>query len=165
MRQAQACYARDDLGCVVELLAPSTATASEDDREGLRLLAFAYARLDRHTEARRTFGLWRQRVPGVRLEQASTPPAVWSDYAAVELSAVLPQLAGRQAEFGVGHRPFLPDTKPVIDRSPRLRNVLLAVGHGQLGLTLGATTGRLIADLAVGRASNVDLTPFRCTRF
>ncbi|MFM2346366.1 MAG: hypothetical protein RL654_1119 [Pseudomonadota bacterium] len=79
--------------------------------------------------------------------------------------AVLPQLAGRRAEFGVGHRPFLPDTKPVIDRSPRLRNVLLAVGHGQLGLTLGATTGRLITDLAIGRASNVDLTPFRCTRF
>ncbi|MBN0280935.1 adenylosuccinate synthetase, partial [Pseudomonas aeruginosa] len=55
---------------------------------------------------------------------------------------VLPRLKTEQVEFGVGYRPFLPDTKPVIDRSPRLNNVLMAFGHGQLGLTLGATTGR-----------------------
>jgi D-amino-acid dehydrogenase len=79
--------------------------------------------------------------------------------------AVLPQLRTEGLHYGIGRRPFLPDTKPVIDRAPALPNVLLAVGHGQLGLTLGATTGRLIADLAARRTPAVDLAPFSCTRF
>jgi D-amino-acid dehydrogenase len=78
---------------------------------------------------------------------------------------VLPQLRTEGMEFGVGYRPFLPDTKPVIDRSPRLQNVLMAFGHGQLGLTLGATTGRLISDLAGGRRPAQDLSPFSARRF
>lgn len=78
---------------------------------------------------------------------------------------VLPQLRTENLEFGVGYRPFLPDTKPVIDRATRLGNVYLAFGHGQLGLTLGATTGRLIADLATGRTPAQNLTPFSARRF
>lgn len=78
---------------------------------------------------------------------------------------VLPQLQVDAVEFGVGYRPFLPDTKPVIDRSSRLSNVFLAFGHGQLGLTLGATTGRLITDLVSGRKPAQDLTPFSAKRF
>ncbi len=78
---------------------------------------------------------------------------------------LLPQLNIAEKEFGVGHRPFLPDTKPIIDRSRRLKNVLMAFGHGQLGLTLGATTGRLIADLAAQRATAQDITPFSAYRF
>ncbi|MBK4771246.1 MAG: FAD-dependent oxidoreductase [Pantoea sp. Morm] len=78
---------------------------------------------------------------------------------------LLPQLNVTDRELGVGHRPFLPDTKPVIDRSRRLNNVLMAFGHGQLGLTLGATTGRLIADLASKRPTAQDITPFSAYRF
>jgi len=78
---------------------------------------------------------------------------------------ILPELQTANLEYGVGYRPFLPDTKPVIDRSARLSNVLMAFGHGQLGLTLGATTGRLIADLAAGRPTAQDLTPFSAQRF
>lgn len=78
---------------------------------------------------------------------------------------ILPQLKIDDLEYGVGYRPFLPDTKPVIDRSDRLKNVLLAFGHGQLGLTLGATTGRLITDLVAGRKPAQDLSPFSAKRF
>ena len=78
---------------------------------------------------------------------------------------ILPQLQTRNLEYGVGYRPFLPDTKPIIDRSERLTNVFMAFGHGQLGLTLGATTGRLIADLVAGRTPAQDLTPFKADRF
>lgn len=78
---------------------------------------------------------------------------------------ILPQLKLDDVEYGIGYRPFLPDTKPVIDRSSRLKNVYLAFGHGQLGLTLGATTGRLIADLVAGRPPAQDLTPFSARRF
>lgn len=78
---------------------------------------------------------------------------------------LVPQLNIAEKEVGVGHRPFLPDTKPIIDRSRRLKNVLMAFGHGQLGLTLAATTGRLIADLAAQRPTKQDLAPFSAYRF
>lgn len=78
---------------------------------------------------------------------------------------LLPELNATDKEFGMGVRPFLPDTKPVIDRSRRLQNVLMAFGHGQLGLTLGATTGRLIAELASHRPAAQDLKPFSAYRF
>ncbi|MGF6482849.1 NAD(P)/FAD-dependent oxidoreductase [Paraburkholderia sp. JPY419] len=78
---------------------------------------------------------------------------------------VLPQMRTSHLEYGVGYRPFLPDTKPIIDRSRRLSNVFMAFGHGQLGLTLGATTGRLIADLVAGRPTKQDLAPFSAYRF
>ncbi|PMR67148.1 NAD(P)/FAD-dependent oxidoreductase [Halomonas heilongjiangensis] len=78
---------------------------------------------------------------------------------------IIPSLDTSDVEFGIGWRPFLPDTKPVIDKSPKLSNVAMTFGHGQLGLTLGATTGRLIADLVQGRKSAEDITPFRASRF
>ncbi|MEX3934451.1 NAD(P)/FAD-dependent oxidoreductase [Paraburkholderia phymatum] len=78
---------------------------------------------------------------------------------------VLPEMRTSQVEYGVGYRPFLPDTKPIIDRSRRLDNVFMAFGHGQLGLTLGATTGRLIADLVAGRPTRQNVAPFSAYRF
>jgi D-amino-acid dehydrogenase len=78
---------------------------------------------------------------------------------------VMPALNVDQVEFGVGYRPFLPDTKPVIDISRRLANATMAFGHGQLGLTLGATTGRLIADLVAQRTTKQSLAPFSAYRF
>lgn len=78
---------------------------------------------------------------------------------------ILPELRTVRVEYGVGYRPFLPDTKPIIDRSKRLPNAYMAFGHGQLGLTLGATTGRLIADLAAGRPTRQNLAPFSAYRF
>jgi D-amino-acid dehydrogenase len=53
----------------------------------------------------------------------------------------------------------------VIGPSPRHANVYYAFGHGHLGLTLGAVTGRMIADLVAGRPPVVEPTPYRITRF
>jgi len=78
---------------------------------------------------------------------------------------ILPGLQLENLEYGVGYRPYLPDTKPVIDRSTRLSNVFMALGHGQLGLTLGATTGRLIAQMVSGRTPLQYLAPFSANRF
>ncbi len=65
----------------------------------------------------------------------------------------------------MGRRPSMPDSLPVIGRAPGHDNAYLAFGHGHLGLTMGAVTGRIVADLAVGRAPPVDLTPYRPERF
>lgn len=78
---------------------------------------------------------------------------------------VLPGLQIGSAERRMGRRPFTPDTRPIIGRSARVPNVAFATGHGQLGLTLGATTGRLIADLIAGRACDPDIAAFAPDRF
>jgi D-amino-acid dehydrogenase len=78
---------------------------------------------------------------------------------------ILPGLDAADASHWMGHRPSLPDSLPVISASPTVKNVFYAFGASHLGLTEGATTGRLIADLAAGRLSSIDLTPFRIDRF
>ncbi len=64
----------------------------------------------------------------------------------------------------LGRRPTLPNSVPVIGRSPKYRNVLLAFGHSHLGLTMGPATGQIIADLAAGRDPGLDLSPYRPDR-
>lgn len=72
-------------------------------------------------------------------------------------------LAG--ADRWMGYRPSTPDSLPVIGRAPGQKDVYLAFGHGHLGLTMGAVTGRLVADLAADRTPSVDLAPFAAERF
>ena len=65
----------------------------------------------------------------------------------------------------MGHRPSTPDSLPVIDRASSRANIFYAFGHGHLGLTSSATTGRVIAELLTGDEASLDLTPFRIGRF
>lgn len=95
----------------------------------------------------------------------SKPNMQRADIILKKAKKILPQLNTNQIEYGVGYRPFLPDTKPIIDLSPNFSNVALAFGHGQLGLTLGATTGRLVADLLCKNPTKINLSPFSATRF
>ena len=78
---------------------------------------------------------------------------------------VLPGLKKGSSFERVGYRPLCPDTIPIIDKLPAAPNVIAATGHGQLGLTMGATTARIVADLAAGRHPALDLSPYRVTRF
>ena len=68
-------------------------------------------------------------------------------------------------EDWLGFRPTFPDALPAIGPSPQSPNILHAFGHQHLGLTLGGITGRIIADLAEGRAPNFDISPFDPKRF
>jgi D-amino-acid dehydrogenase len=71
-------------------------------------------------------------------------------------------LAGRT---WLGFRPSMPDSLPVIGHSPSDPQVIHAFGHGHVGLTLAGITGRLVAELASGLPSSMDLTPFAAHRF
>lgn len=77
----------------------------------------------------------------------------------------LPELKVEQTSEWMGHRPALPDTVPVMGLSAKHRNVWYATGHGHLGLTYGATTARLMADLITGAKPPVDMKPYRVDRF
>lgn len=65
----------------------------------------------------------------------------------------------------MGFRPSLPDSLPAIGRSRPSPHILYAFGHGHLGLTQSAATGRLITELVTGAAPSLDLTPFSPQRF
>jgi D-amino-acid dehydrogenase len=58
-----------------------------------------------------------------------------------------------------GMRPATPKGTPVLGATPHA-NLWLDVGHGALGFTLALATGRILADLAGGRASKIPLDGF-----
>jgi D-amino-acid dehydrogenase len=71
----------------------------------------------------------------------------------------------RYHEIWRGLRPCTPDGVPVIGRTSRLANLVLATGHQMLGLQSATGTGKLVADLVFNRTPEVDPFPFRADRF
>jgi D-amino-acid dehydrogenase len=83
-----------------------------------------------------------------------------------EALRVAPGLAAaRVVEIRVGVRPLTPDGLPVLGAAPGWEGLLLATGHGPTGLQLGPYSGKLMADLALGREVSDDLRPFSLARF
>jgi D-amino-acid dehydrogenase len=69
-----------------------------------------------------------------------------------------------RAEFWCGLRPMTPDGTPIVGATP-LKNLLLATGHGTLGWTMAAGTGRVIADLVSGRQPDIDVSALGMARY
>lgn len=63
-----------------------------------------------------------------------------------------------------GWRPMTWDGKPYIDRSPRFSNVWIAAGHNMLGISMGTSTGKLVAEMLTGETPHIDVKPFRVGR-
>ena len=102
----------------------------------------------------------------VELAGLDRPPDYERAKILVSLAKLLfPDLAGTTGKCWMGHRPSMPDSLPVLGRSPKYNNAYFAFGHGHLGLTLGGVTGKLIGNLVAGRISNAALTAFRANRF
>ncbi|WP_299204391.1 FAD-binding oxidoreductase [uncultured Amphritea sp.] len=80
---------------------------------------------------------------------------------------LLPGLTDPSLEVSewMGHRPTLPDSLPVIDQHPQHRQLLFAFGHQHLGLTQAAITAELIIQRMQNEDTQIDLTPYRVTRF
>jgi len=74
------------------------------------------------------------------------------------------KFSGIQDEW-YGWRPMTCDGLPIIDRSPRLENVMIAAGHNMLGLTMAPGTGKLVSEILSGEAPHVDPYPYRASRF
>jgi len=69
-----------------------------------------------------------------------------------------------RAEFWTGLRPMTPDGTPIVGPT-RYPNLYLATGHGTLGWTMAAGTGRLLADLVCGRKPEIDLDGLTLARY
>ena len=77
----------------------------------------------------------------------------------------LPGLKTEGGQQWMGFRPSMPDSLPVIDYSPKARNVIYAFGHGHLGLTQAAGTAELVTSLVNKTKPMMSLDTFSAARF
>jgi D-amino-acid dehydrogenase len=64
-----------------------------------------------------------------------------------------------------GFRPVSADGMPYIGYAKKTDNLIMATGHAMLGLSMGAGTGKLVAELADGQASSIPLEAFDPRRY
>ncbi|MBO9395272.1 FAD-binding oxidoreductase [Shimia sp. R9_2] len=81
-----------------------------------------------------------------------------------KVAEVFPDLRAVSEEEWLGFRPTLPDSLPMLGEIGT-SGVYAAFGHQHIGLTGGAKTGRLVADLITGKTPNMDLAPYHPQRF
>lgn len=97
------------------------------------------------------------------LELAGFDPSVNERRLAVNRAAlelVLPDMSDLDAAPAwSGYRPLTADTLPYIGRSERVTNLVVATGHGMLGLTQAPATGELVAQVLTDRPPSVPLAP------
>lgn len=74
-------------------------------------------------------------------------------------------LPPERVKHWMGHRPSTPDGLPCLGPASGSGDIVHAFGHGHVGLTAGATTGRIVAEIISGRKVSVDLTPYSARRF
>jgi D-amino-acid dehydrogenase len=102
----------------------------------------------------------------VELAGLKAPPDFRRTAALVKLmKSYFPALDESGRNDWMGFRPSIPDGLPVIGRSPRVSNTFYAFGHGHVGVTQSAITGRLIAQELTGQHPEVDLGPYSIARF
>jgi len=69
-----------------------------------------------------------------------------------------------QTEFWTGLRPMTPDGTPILGETA-FANLHLATGHGTLGWTMAAGTGRVMADLLLGRKPEISMDGLGMARY
>jgi D-amino-acid dehydrogenase len=70
-----------------------------------------------------------------------------------------------RVEEWYGWRPMTWDDLPILGAAPALDNLWLATGHGMLGITMAAATGRLLSELITGTVPFIDPAPYAAQRF
>jgi len=82
---------------------------------------------------------------------------------------LLPRLDTRDYTMWMGYRPSTPDSLPVLGAAARHPGLYIACGHGHTGITAGAVSGRLMAELMTqpmtGKQPFIDASPYRLERF
>jgi D-amino-acid dehydrogenase len=69
-----------------------------------------------------------------------------------------------RATFWCGLRPMTPDGTPIIGRSS-LTNLYLNTGHGTLGWTMAAGSGRVVADIVTGKVPEIEVSDLNLSRY
>jgi D-amino-acid dehydrogenase len=83
-----------------------------------------------------------------------------------EALRVAPGLAGATIrDIRVGLRPASRDGLPILGPVPGIANLLLATGHGSIGLQLGPYSGKVVAGMIARGEADTDIGPFSLARF
>ena len=69
-----------------------------------------------------------------------------------------------QATFWCGLRPMTPDGTPIVGATP-VGNLFLNTGHGTLGWTMAAGSGKALADIVSGRTPEIDTSDLGYSRY
>ena len=69
-----------------------------------------------------------------------------------------------QATFWCGLRPMTPDGTPILGKT-KIDNLYLNTGHGTLGWTMAAGSGRVLADLIGGRSAAIETGDLGYSRY
>lgn len=69
-----------------------------------------------------------------------------------------------RAEFWTGLRPMTPDSTPIVGAT-RYDNLILNTGHGTLGWTMSCGSGKLTADLVMGRQPGIRADDLALSRY
>jgi D-amino-acid dehydrogenase len=64
-----------------------------------------------------------------------------------------------------GLRPCSPDGMPYLGRTGHYHNLVIATGHAMMGLSLGAISGKIVADLLSDESPGFDLLLLSPDRF
>ncbi|RKR80804.1 glycine/D-amino acid oxidase-like deaminating enzyme [Mucilaginibacter gracilis] len=70
-----------------------------------------------------------------------------------------------EKEIWFGFRPSSPDGLPYIGRSDKYTNLIMATGHGMMGLSLGPATGLLVSQIISGVKTSIGIEAFSANRF
>ena len=68
------------------------------------------------------------------------------------------------AEFWTGLRPMTPDSTPIVGAT-RCANLMINTGHGTLGWTMAAGSGKLVADLTLGHRPDISTAGLGLDRY
>jgi D-amino-acid dehydrogenase len=68
-------------------------------------------------------------------------------------------------EAWFGWRPMTWDSKPIIDRSPAMKNVWICAGHSMLGISCATGSGQLIRELVLDEKPHIDPAHYSISRF
>lgn len=68
-------------------------------------------------------------------------------------------------EEWTGLRPMCADDIPVISRLPEKENIVVATGHGMLGITMAPGTGKLVAEMICEQKADIGMEAFSIKRF
>ena len=64
-----------------------------------------------------------------------------------------------------GYRPCSADGLPYLGRSRKIQNLVIASGHSMIGLSLGAGTGKLVAEMIDEKPTSIDIRFYNPERF
>lgn len=100
------------------------------------------------------------RVQGILEAVPKFLPGYNDDAAFRELADLEKLRRNLREKVWFGFRPVSADGMPYIGFAKKTKNLLMATGHAMLGLSLGAGTGKLVAEMAGGKPTTIGVDAF-----